>query len=64
MSTSNDSIRRQLGFGLIHWNAPEHRPAIIVSGPQAYAPAQETLSVPTAGSVAALAARAGSSAER
>lgn len=42
MSTFNDNIRRQLGFGLISWNAPEHRPATNLSRTQSGEHARET----------------------
>lgn len=57
MSTFNDNIRRQLGFGLLPGNTPEHRPAVIQSPPQTDRPARETGSMDTASTAARLTGR-------
>lgn len=57
MSTFNDNIRRQLGFGLIPGNAAEHRPVVIQSQPQTGRPARETGSMDTASTAARLTGR-------
>lgn len=48
MNTFNDNIRRQLGFGLISWNMPEHRPSTIPSQLQSGKPARAVAASPTA----------------
>ena len=58
MSTFNDNIRRQLGFGLISWNTPEHRTAMNLSRPQSDKPARETGSTDTDSPGETLAGRA------
>lgn len=55
MSTFNDTIRRQLGFGLISWNMQETRPSMSLSQPQPGKPARATVSTETASPSTALA---------
>ncbi|WP_088709481.1 hypothetical protein [Noviherbaspirillum denitrificans] len=58
MSTFNENIRRELGFGLIAWNAPEHRSAMMLPRPHAGKPARENDCAETTSSTGALEARA------